>query len=130
MFVMARYTQTENSGSRTPLLRRLMDNSSGAAIALMGLLLHGRTFGEPIGEEMERCLTTLDILCIRGDDLCAFWFDVCHHNADEVFSLLRACRDEYDGVSRDAIWQAITCARQGRAVPFGGSQLVLETPGL
>lgn len=126
---MTRHTQLELDGSRAPLLRRLMNNSSGAAIALMNLLLCGRRLGEPVGEEMERCLTTLDTLGICGDDLCVFWFDVCRHDADEMSTLLRPCREKYNGESCDAIWQAITCFRKGGAAPFGELQLVSEVPG-
>lgn len=127
---MARHTQPELDGSRAHLLRRLTNNSSGAAIALMGLLLCGRRIGEPVGEEMERCLTTLDILGICGDDLSTFWFDVCRHDVDEMFSCLRACHKKHNGESRDALWQAITCFRQGGAAPLGELQLVSEVPGL
>ena len=122
--------QAENNRSHALLLRRLMNNSSGAAIALMSLLHHERTLGEPIGEEVERCLTMLDTLGICGDNLCVLWFDICRHDVSEMSLLLRACHEGYDDVSHDTIWRAITCHQQGGAAPFGESQLVLEVPGL
>jgi hypothetical protein len=129
-FVMTQYLQSESNQNHAPLLRRLMNNSSGAAIALMGLLHHKRNLGDPIGEEIEQCLMMLDTLGICGDDLCTLWFDICHHDVAEVTSFLRACHEEYCGVSYGMIRQAITCCRQGIVAPLGEQQLVLEVPGL
>jgi hypothetical protein len=92
-----------------------MNDNSGAAIVLFDLLHCGRRFGEPVGEEVEWCLATLDTLGICGDDLNVLWCDVCRNSIDEMFSLLRACHEGCDGVSRDTIWQAITCYKQAAA---------------
>lgn len=127
---MAQYLRSESSQNHTLVLRRLMKGSSGGAIALMGLLRHKRNLGDPVGEEVELCLTMLDALDICGDDLCTFWFDICHHDVATMVLLLRACYGEYGGVRYNTIRQAITCCRQGIVASFGAQQLVLEVPGL
>lgn len=117
---MPRHTQPEIYRSYAPLLRRLMDNYSGAAaIALIDLFHCGRRLGEPVSEEVEWCLTMLDTLDIRGDDLYVLWCDVCRHSVDEMSSLLRACHEGCNGVSCDTIRQAIACCKQGAAPPGG-----------
>ena len=126
---MPRHPQSEVDQSRVPLLRRLMNNNSGAAIALMDLLHCGRRFGEPVSEEVEWCLTMLDTLGICGDNLDIFWGDVCCRSLEEMSLLLRACHEGCNGVSRDTIGRAIACCRQETAT-FGELQSVSEVPGL
>ena len=126
---MFRHTQPQANRSHAPLLGRLMAGNSSAAIVLLDLLHCRRRFGEPVGEEIELCLTMLDELGICGTDLYVFWCDVCRQNVDEMSLLLRACQEGCNGVSCDTIWQAITCCKQEAASP-GELQLVSEVPGL
>lgn len=122
-------TQPGMSQSRALLLSRLMNYDYGAAIVLINLLQRGRTLGEPVSKEVEWCLAMLDKLDICGDNLDVFWCDVCHHSADEMFSLLRSCYSGCDGVSCDTIWRDIACYKQ-EAASLGRRQLVSEVPGL
>lgn len=124
-----RHTQPDIDRSYAPLVRKLIDHDSGAAIALFDLLRYGRKFGVPVGSDTAWCLTMLDTLGICGANLHVLWGDVCHCSAEEMLSLLRACHEGGCGVSRDSITLAIECCNQA-AVPPRGLQLISEVPGL
>lgn len=112
-----RHTQPDIDQSYTPLVRKLIDHDSGAAIALFDLLRRGRKFGAPVGDDAAWCLTMLDTLGICGANLHVLWGSVCHCSTEEMLSLLRACHEGRCGVSRDTIAFAIECCNQGAAHP-------------
>lgn len=112
-----RHMQSDTGQSYAPLVRKLIDHDSGAAIALFDLLRCGRKFGASVGDDAAWCLTMLDTLGICGANLHVLWGDVCHCSAEEMLSLLRACHEGRCGVSRDTITFAIECCNQGAAPP-------------
>lgn len=126
---MPRYPRLDIDQSHAPLVQRLSNNNSGAAIALIDLLRRGRKFGVPVSSDTAWCLKMLDTLGIYGADLHTLWGDVCRCSADEMIMLLRACHDGCDGVSRDTIMEAITCCTQGAAT-HGSLRSVSEIPVL
>jgi hypothetical protein len=110
--MMPRQTQLEIDLSYAPMVRKLMDDHSGAAIALIDLLSRGRRIGAPVGDDAAWCLMMLDAFGIHGANLYVFWNDICKHSAERMFKLLRACDEGCNGVSQDAIIQAIACCHR------------------
>lgn len=109
---MPRHTGLEIDQTHVPMVRKLMNDNSGAAIVLINLLSRGRRIGTPVGDEAVWCLTMLDSFGIYGADLHVFWADVCGCNTEQMFAVLRACDEGCNGVSRDTILQAITCCNR------------------
>lgn len=107
-----RHVELDIDQTHTPMVRKLMNNNSSAAIVLIDLLSRGRRMCTPVGDEALWCFTMLDSLEIYGADLRVFWADVCGCNTDQMLAVLRACHEGCSGVSRDTIMQAIACCNQ------------------
>lgn len=107
------------------MVRKLMDDHTGAAIALIDLLKHGRKVGVPVGDDAAWCLMMLDAFGIYGANLYVFWNDVCEHSAEQMFKLLKACDEGCNGVSQDTVMQVIACCT--RDTPLIKSQLLVST---
>lgn len=126
--MMPGHTRLEVDRSYTPMVRRLTDGHSGAAVVLIDLLSRGRKIGMPVGEDTAWCLTMLSALGIYGADLHVLWHEVCGHSTEQMLTLLRACHEGCHGVSRDTIMHAIACCSQ--EAPLKELQLVLEVSSL
>lgn len=111
------YTKLDIDRTHAPVVRKLMNDNSGAAIVLIELLSRGRGFGTPVGEEAAWCLTTLDSLGIYGADLHIFWVNVCDYSIERMRTVLRACDEGHNDMNRNSIMQAIACCSQG-SVPI------------
>lgn len=111
------YTELDIDRTHAPMVRKLMNDNSGAAIVLIELLSRGRRLGTPVSEEAAWCLTTLDSLGIYGADLHVFWVNVCDYSIERMCTVLRACDEEHNDTSRNNITQAIACCNQG-SVPI------------
>jgi hypothetical protein len=126
---MPQHSRLDIDRSHAPLVCRLANDNSGAAIALIDLLRRGRKLGAPVSSDTAWCLKMLDTLGIYGADLYTLWGDVCCRSVDQMCLLLRACHEGSDGVSRETIMQAIACCNQSAAYQ-GRVQSVSEVPGL
>lgn len=109
---MPRHTGLEIDRTHAPIVRKVMNDNSGAAVVLINLLSRGRRIGAPVSDEAVWCLTMLDSFGIYGADLHVFWADVCGCNIELMLTVLRACNDECNGVNRDTVIQAIACCNQ------------------
>jgi hypothetical protein len=98
--------------SYASMVRKLMDDDSGAAIALIDLLSRGRRIGAPVSDDSAWCLTMLDSFGICGANLYVFWSRVCDHSTEQMVTLLRACHEGCNGVSQYTIMQAIDCCNR------------------
>ncbi|MNL18929.1 hypothetical protein D3C87_1401020 [compost metagenome] len=127
--MIPRHTQLELDRSYAPLVQKLIDHDSGAALVIIDLLRTGRKIGAPVGDNAAWCLKTLDTLGVHGPDLYVLWGSLCDHSADQMVKVLRACCEQRCGLSCDLLTQAIACCNQGGTLDRR-LQMILKVPGL